>query len=140
MTSYFGTAFCGILDIVEETVWLIDILVSWGSFESETCVFHAKLLISKFDLIWIDLEQNSIKSQVWLPHTVKWLAFSISTCKMTLQTCHVDDLYLLVTFCDLTLTLAFYVWPLYHYGTFLRQIRALCGSSNRSKGPKCKNA
>ena len=46
--------------------------------ESEACVLNAKkILISKFDLIWPDMELTSANGQAKWRHNVKWTSLSI---------------------------------------------------------------
>ena len=59
MTSFFKLQFLGVLYILEKNKCHI-----WNPVEtlrSLKYMFHAKILISKFDMIWPDLDLNSIK-------------------------------------------------------------------------------
>ena len=107
-----------------------------------------KIFIRKFHLIWLDLDPISVKKQVGWRHRVKWPSLSISTRKITYDTCvrrHACNLFL-VTFYGLTLALTSYKYDFHaltvpfsdicqHSGL----VWPLCIPSTRSESSKCEH-
>ena len=113
---------------------------------SQKHVFLYKNIGLQFDVIWPDIELTSVNRNAGWRHVVKRPSLSISTCKITQNTCiarHVCDFYFIATFWDLTLIK---VWPSTRAVPFLDifQYRewawALCSASYRPESPKCEHA
>ena len=65
-------------------------LESWGNSESVICASNAKISISKFDLIWPDMDLISANNQAEWHHYVKWTSLSIQNgpeCKRRTDAC-----------------------------------------------------
>ena len=119
---------------------------SWGHL-SKKHVLLCKILISKIDLIWPDLDMTFIKSKVGWRHRVVWLSPSMSASKMTQKTyvaMHICDFYLIVNFCDLTLTFlsmhfVLMQYPLLESTKHVGAVWPLCSPSNRPESRKGEN-
>ena len=101
------------------------ILAIMGNSNQKTSTFYENILIWKFYLIWHDLGLPSLKNQVGLCHSVKWLLLSIVTCEMIQTTCVAQNVFWLLfhnDFCDMTLILTFlsmgFILTKYPSGTF----------------------